>query len=65
MKSPTVELNRKATDAILSARCILRLAAALKSVNKQSVTPDELNQMAKMLAKRAEEFRSVVQDGNA
>lgn len=56
MKSQSTKPSRKAIDAIISARCIKRLAIALKSANKHSITTDELNQMANLIAEKAKQL---------
>lgn len=56
MKSQTTKPSKKAVDAIISARCIKRLAIALRNVNKHSVTTDELDQMAALITEKAKQL---------
>lgn len=44
-------------DATASADVMLRLARAMKNTRKESITPNELVYMAKIIVQRAE-FRS-------
>ena len=45
--------NEKIVDIRQSAAFMIRLASTLKSTQKESITPDELIQMAKILISRA------------
>jgi hypothetical protein len=46
--------NERITDAKISASVITRLAKALKSIQKESITPEELMQMAKLIIARVQ-----------
>jgi hypothetical protein len=46
--------NEKIIDAKISASVMIRLAKALKSTQKESITTDELIQMAKLIVARVQ-----------
>ncbi len=47
-------MNQKSLDMKRSASFMVTLAKALKTVNKESVTPEELIAMAKMINQKAQ-----------